>query len=202
MDYRFENKPLQVLVVSVTVASLVFLLTPLYEVHVIPNGENAEYESAYTLECYVFRSRIKNTDCPWLSGWNSCFQSLMDINTGICDSNKLIVGSENLEEYSVIIDASVVAILVLLALGFLASVLVAAPSSLKNSFLKTSAFFHFLSGIAAIIMVDHTFSVVDELDFTYENGIGQKPTPGPALYVLAALPMLCLVVDNFYEELL
>lgn len=203
-DYRFENKATQILLVTTCIGAFIILLSPLYSIYVIPSGSGSasEDESSYTLHCYVFRSYISNTDCELRTGWNACFKSLNDINTGVCDNDKLVIGSENLEEYSAIIDILIVVLFVFLGLGLAAELMVTAPSAKKNDFLKVAALFHFLSTIIAVIIMDNTFSIVDETEFTYQNGIGQKPVAQPALYTIIILPLLSLLIDNFHVELL
>lgn len=204
VDYRFENKALKIHLAILTIGAFVVAFTPLYTIHVTnPNtrGESVEDVSAYHMNCYVFRATIPKTDCSTSPSFKACYNILDAINRQECDENKLVVGSENLEEYSVYTAVSVLVLIVCLLLGFLSLLFVAAPSSRKNDFHKVASFFHFIAAIAALVLADTVISTVGETRMEYTNGIGQVPLTGAALYIICIIPVLELIVDNFHPEL-
>ena len=154
------------------------------------------------MNCYVFRATIPNTDCHTTPSFSACYNILDAINRQECDKNKLVVGSENLEEYSVYTTVSALLIIVCTLLGFLSLLCVAAPSTRKNDFHKIASFFHFLAAIAALVLADTVISTVQETNMEYTTGIGQVPITGTALYIICILPLVELVIDNFHPELI
>lgn len=204
-DYRFQNKALKIHLTVITACAFFIAFTPLYTIHVTnPNkhGEATQDISEYAMYCYVFRATIPHTDCTTGTSLSACYNILDKINRQECDTNKLIVGSENLEEYSVYTAVAALIVIVCILLGFLSLLFVAAPSTRKNDFHKVAAFFHFLAAIAALVLADTVISTVQETNMEYTTGIGQVPITGPALYIICILPLIELIIDNFHPELI
>lgn len=108
----------------VAVVAFACLLFPLYEIHVadpLLEGPTVVMETAYTMECFVFRASLPGCvgapgsvgapGCVGAQGWNACYDILVDVNTGRCLGNTLVVGSENLETYGAVVDALLVVLM-------------------------------------------------------------------------------------------
>ena len=205
LDYRFQNKALLIHLALLTITAFIVAFTPIYTVYVTnPNtkGVSLEEISPYHLNCYAFRATIPNTDCYTGTSFKACYNILDDINRGHCEENKLVVGSENLEQYSIYTSVASTSYHRLpVCSGFLSLLLIAGPSSRKNDFHKVAAFFHFIAAIAALVLADTVVSTINETRMEYTNGIGQTPLTGTALYIICILPLLELIVDNFHPEL-
>jgi len=205
LDYRFQNKALLIHLALLTLTAFIVAFTPLYTVYVTnPNtkGVSLEEISPYHLNCYAFRATIPKTDCYTGTSFKACYNILDEINRGHCEENKLVVGSENLEQYSIYTSVALLVIIASSLLGFLSLLFIAAPSSRKNDFHKVATFFHFIAAIAALVLADIVVSTINETRMEYTNGIGQTPLTGTALYIICTLPLLELIVDNFHPELI
>jgi len=180
------------------------LFMPLYSIVVtdpIKQGPTVLVESPYTLHCYVFRATIHPSNCYQPSSWNACYNILKQINTGQCDQDKLVVGSENLESYGATVDVAIILIFLFLVVAFVFLLGFAYPSDRKNDFNRLSAFFHFLAAIMALILAHVTVSVIDETTIEYKHGIGQSPHIQPTLYIIAGAPLVHLILDNFHSDI-
>lgn len=203
-DYRFKHPGMYIQITILAITVLMALYTPLYVVHVTSPSNNPnvnELETEYTLYCYAFNAEITNSDCSSGLTWNACYDVLNKINSGQCDSNKLVVGSENLESYSVYIDISTVLLVAFLAVGFISLFLVISPLPYKQSFHRMCTFFHFIACVCAIVIAHNTVTTLDETSVPNKHGIGQTPVVREGLVILCLAPLICLIVDNFNPSL-
>ena len=205
LDPRTLNNVIVVHLCILVIIAFSSLFLPLYSIVVtnpVKHGPTTVEESPYTMHCYVFRATIHPSNCYQPASWNACYKILKEINTGGCDQNKLIVGSENLESYGTTIDILVVLIFVFLVAAFIFLLGFAFPSDRKNDFNRIASFFHFLSAIIALVIAHVTTSVIDETTIEYKHGIGQTPHIQPTLYIIALAPIAHLIVDNFHTDIL
>ena len=203
-DPRTINKVIFLHLCLFMIVAFFCLFAPLYSIYVTdPNtdGPTVTLETHYTLHCYVYRANIHPSNCYQPASWNACYKILVDINTGKCDQNKLVVGSENLESYGATVDILISLIFILLILSFIPLLGITFPNNYKNSLNRTAIFFHFLAAIMALALAHTIVSITDETTIDYKHGLGQSPHIQSALYVISAAPLLHLILDNFHHDI-
>jgi hypothetical protein len=205
-DYRRINNVLKLHLGLLTIAALVVAFCPLYTVYVNTVSFAAADEAAYSMECYVYRAYIPNSDCVTPPAFLACYNILDEINRQHCDTDKLVVGSENLEVYSATSSIAATIVIVAMLCGYVALLIGAAPDtritphSMRDGYFQVASFCHFVAAAGALALVDSTTTTTAESTMVYTNGIGQTPVCGAALYVLSGVPLISLVLDNFHAD--